>query len=158
MWNLHIEVSHQITLNNDNYKSVANLHNKLQEFAQGDKVILRVPPQRISPGTWEKLHTRRTSSYKVLKRIGSNAYELYKPWEPEINIVFSIKDLTPYRASINYSTIFPRQQQRAHNNFKIIHYHYNHKGDFRLMRLRTSCSQVISTVDDGYQRYLVRWK
>ena len=92
---LHTEVPRQITLSDDNYKSFANLHSRLQEIAVGDEVMLRVPPQRFPPETWEKLHIRCISPYRVMRRIGSNAFELNIPCELGINPVFNVEELTP---------------------------------------------------------------
>ena len=83
---LNTRVSRLITLSNDNHKSIVSLHNRLQEFAVGDEVELIVPHQMFPPGTWEKFHARCTGPCWVLRRIGSNAYELDILWEPEINL------------------------------------------------------------------------
>ena len=74
---LHTEAPRLITLY-DNHKSIANLHNRLQEFTMEDEVKLKVLPQRFSLGTWKKLQNQHTCPYRVLRRIGSSAYKLSK--------------------------------------------------------------------------------
>ena len=45
----------------------------------GDEVMLRVRDESFPHGTWNKLHAGRRGPYKVLQRIGLNAYELDIP-------------------------------------------------------------------------------
>ena len=46
----------QIATSNDNYKSVADSHKRLQEFATGDEVMVRVRPERFPLETLKKTH------------------------------------------------------------------------------------------------------
>ena len=46
----------------------------MREFVVGDHVMLRVRPERFSPGTSKELHARRVGPYRVLWWIGTNAY------------------------------------------------------------------------------------
>ena len=94
----------QIAISNDNYKSIADSHKKLQEFATGDEVMVRMRPERFSPGTLKKLHARRMG---VLRSFGSNAYELDISRDRGINPVFNIEDLTLHHTPVAYPTTIP---------------------------------------------------
>jgi len=48
---LHDDIRRQIAVSNVNNKSTINLHKRLQEFAVGDKVMVRVRPKRFPSGT-----------------------------------------------------------------------------------------------------------
>jgi len=56
---LHNDISRQIAVSNDNYKSVTDLHKRLQEFAVEDEVMIRVRPERFPLRTLKKLFARR---------------------------------------------------------------------------------------------------
>jgi len=66
--------------------------------------MVTVCPKRFPSGTLRKLHTRRMGQYRVLRRFGSNAYELDIPRDLEINPVFNVEDLTLYHTPVAYST------------------------------------------------------
>jgi len=51
----------------------------MQEFSVADKVMVRVHPESFPSGTIENLYARCTNPYRVLRKIGSNAYEFDIP-------------------------------------------------------------------------------
>ena len=53
--------------------------------------------ERLLPGKVSKLGSRGSGPFKVLKRIGTNAYELELPKEFRVNPTFNVSDLVPYR-------------------------------------------------------------
>ena len=53
---LYEHIIRQIATSNDNYKSVADSHKRLQEFATGDEVMVRVRPERFPLETLKKTH------------------------------------------------------------------------------------------------------
>ena len=65
-------------------------------------MMVRVRPERFSPGTLKKLHAQRMSPYKILRRFGYNAYELDMPRDLRINLVFNVEDLTLYGTLVAY--------------------------------------------------------
>jgi len=67
-------------------------------------MMVRVLPERFSLGTLKKLYAQRIGPYRVLRRFGSNAYELDIPCDFGINPVFNVEDLTLYRTPVAYLT------------------------------------------------------
>ena len=55
LYALHDHITRQLTTNNYNYKSAVESHKRLQDLAIGDKVLIRVHPERFSLGTFKKL-------------------------------------------------------------------------------------------------------
>ena len=59
--------------------------------------MIRLRPERFPPRILKKLHARGAGPFKVVKRVGSNAYVLELPPELGISSTFNILDLTEYR-------------------------------------------------------------
>ena len=87
----------QMIIINYSYQSTVESHKRLQELTRGDEVLIRVHPERFLLGTLRKLRTRHSGPYKILKRLGSSAYELEIPYDFGISPVFRVEDLTRYR-------------------------------------------------------------
>jgi len=127
-----------ITINNYNYQSTEESHKWLQDLVIGDEVLVRVHLQRLSLGTLKKLHTWRRGPYKVLRRFGSNTYELDIFRDLGISLVFNIEDLTRYRTSTGsqWFSVRPLQPQLLRRStteelmqsfpVRLHHSHYRH--------------------------------
>ena len=61
----------QMTFNNYNYQSATESHKRLQDLAIGDKVLIRVHPDRFPLRILKRLHTRRRGPYKVFEKVWS---------------------------------------------------------------------------------------
>ncbi|GKE28997.1 hypothetical protein Tco_1444381, partial [Tanacetum coccineum] len=48
------------------------------------------------PGKYAKLKPRADGPFKVLKRIGDNAYKIELPESYEVSDIFNVTDLSPY--------------------------------------------------------------
>ena len=59
-----------------------------------------VRTERLLPGKVSKLGSQRSGPFKVLKRFGTNAYELELPKEYGVNPTFNVSDLVPYRGLV----------------------------------------------------------
>ena len=59
--------------------------------------MIRLRPEWFPPGTVRKLHARGAGPFRVVKRVGSNAYVLELPPELGISSTFNITDLVEYR-------------------------------------------------------------
>lgn len=158
---LHTEIRRRLTISNDNYKSAADNHRKLQEFSVGDKVLVRVRPKRFPHGTVKKLHARRTDPYRVLRRVGPNAYELNIPRDHGINPVFNVEDLTLYHESMMHP--FPSVDDPAPSTFapgipippSPPLPPWRQSSDMPQIEY-VIVDELVSTTDGGYQRFLVR--
>ena len=56
--------------------------------------------KEVPTGNFEKLHTRRKGSYKVLRRFDFSAYELDILRDLGINPIFNVEEVTCYRTSM----------------------------------------------------------
>ncbi|KAL3533257.1 hypothetical protein ACH5RR_006778 [Cinchona calisaya] len=79
---IHNEVRRKIAINNEKYKSHADLKRKFADFQGGDEVMVCICPERYPKSVYKKLHSRSAEPFKILKKISSNAYvlELPKDW------------------------------------------------------------------------------
>ena len=59
--------------------------------------MVRLRPERFPPGTVKKLHARRAGPFKIIEKVGPNAYVLDLPSDWGISSTFNIADLVEYR-------------------------------------------------------------
>ena len=59
--------------------------------------MIRVRPERFPLGTMKKLQARGVGPFRVLKRVGSNAYVVDLPDDYGISSTFNVSDLVAYR-------------------------------------------------------------
>ena len=59
--------------------------------------MLRNRPECLSPGANKKLHPHNSGPFKILKKIGPNAYVLDLPPALGLNTTFNLEDLTLYK-------------------------------------------------------------
>ena len=152
--NLHEEIQAKITLSNEAYKKLADSQRQVKTFIEGDYVMIRLRPERFPPGTVRKLHARGAGPFRVVKRVGSNAYVLELPPELGISSTFNITDLVEYRepAVIPSEPFGPNPIIESDPDSVCPPTNW-------LMRKEQiemiQDNQVISTHNRGYQRYLV---
>ncbi|GFZ19760.1 hypothetical protein Acr_28g0004650 [Actinidia rufa] len=94
---LHDEIRKVINDSNFEYKFQADSRRCRAEFQVGDYVMVRIRPERYPSGTARKLCARSAGSFKVLKRIGPNAYVIDLPPESGISSTFNIEDLIAFK-------------------------------------------------------------
>ena len=58
--------------------------------------MIRIQPERFPSGTVKKLQVRSVGPFKVLKRMGPNAYVIDLPHDYGISSSFNIEDLVAY--------------------------------------------------------------
>ena len=61
-------------------------------------VMIRTQPERFPSRTVKKLQARRADPFKVLKRMGPNAYVIDLPHDYGISSSFNIEDLVAYKS------------------------------------------------------------
>ena len=83
---------------NDRQKSYADQHRSVREFEDDNLVFLRVKPKRSSLklGKFKKLSFRYCGPYRIIRRIGEQAYELELPPHLGIHRVFHVILLKKY--------------------------------------------------------------
>ncbi|KAM2088669.1 hypothetical protein ACFX1T_032717 [Malus domestica] len=98
---LHDDVRRQIAMHTDSYQLAANAHRRHQEFQHGDFVMVRICPERFPKQSFKKLHARSMGPYRVLRKLGSNAYLIELPATMQISPIFNVSDLSPYRGTFS---------------------------------------------------------
>jgi len=89
---LHVaydETLRQIAICNDEYKFVTFSYSILQKFEVVNEVTGMFHLEIVM-----MLHSQRTGSYRVLRRIASITDKLDISWDPGINLTFSGEDST----------------------------------------------------------------
>jgi hypothetical protein len=94
---LHKDINNHIHSSNTRYKVQADSRRRHLEFAVGDYVMIRIRPKRFSLGIVKKLQARNASPFKVLKRIGFNAYVIELLSDYGISSTFNIEDIVAYK-------------------------------------------------------------
>ena len=74
MSDLHKSISNQITLSNEKYKALADIHRRYKRFYVGNFVMIRLRPERSPPGTFRKLQARGMGPFEVFSKVGENGY------------------------------------------------------------------------------------
>ena len=93
---LHKEVRLKIEKNNAKYVEQTNRRRKYVEFEVGELVWVHLRKDRFPPGKFGKLKPRVDGPFKIIEKIGENAYKLQLPDEYEISPMFNVKDLRAY--------------------------------------------------------------
>ena len=106
---MHEEVRLKIEKQNSKYVEQANRRHKYVEFEVGDLVWVHLRKDRFPPGKFGKLKPRVDGPFKIIKKIGENAYKLQLPDEFEISPMFNVKDLRAYRGEDLRASLFSQQ-------------------------------------------------
>ncbi|GKA98552.1 hypothetical protein Tco_0826489 [Tanacetum coccineum] len=93
---LHEEVYKKIVTRNEKYKARVDKQRKHVQFNEGDMVWIHLCKGRFPPGKYAKLKPRADGPFKVLRRIGDNAYKIKLPESYEVSDIFNVIDLSPY--------------------------------------------------------------
>ena len=97
MHELHKEINKRIHASNFKYKTQANLHRLHLHFDVGDYVMICIRPEWYPSGTVKKLQARSAGPFKVLKKLGPNAYVIDIPSNYGISSTFNIVDLIAFK-------------------------------------------------------------
>jgi len=76
MKRFHTQVRGWIEKTNATYKARANKHTKHLELNRGDPVWLHLRKERFPSRRQNKLMTRGDGPFKIIKKVGDNAYKL----------------------------------------------------------------------------------
>ena len=121
--------------------------------------MIRIRPERFPSGAVKKLQARSAGPFKVLKRIGSNAYIIDIPSTYGISSTFNIEDLVSFKGPIVVPSDPFEEPSQDHIDNPIIDptpppirpQAHKESIDFILDE------QVVLTRDDTIQRFLVCW-
>lgn len=149
--NVHEECKQRLTFHTNSYAVSANSKRKDRQFSEGDMVLVRLRPERFSPGSFTKLHARRAGPFKVLKKLGTNAYVIELPSDFGISRVFNIEDLNAFKGDICESSASPTSEvttaPRIPKNIAP-----------RDEIANILAHKFVSTRRGGYYKFLVWWK
>jgi Integrase zinc binding domain len=93
---LHEQVRKRIEKQNQKYERQANKHRRAVIFKEGDLVWVHLSKERFPPGRNAKLKHRGDGPFKILQRIGDNAYKVELPRDYGVSATFNVKNLSPY--------------------------------------------------------------
>ncbi|KAF9678665.1 hypothetical protein SADUNF_Sadunf07G0058700 [Salix dunnii] len=113
-----------------------------------DTVLVRLKPEHFPPGSFTKLHARRAGPFKIIKKLGSNAYVVGSPAKFNISHVFNIEDITAFKGELSTTTVqdiqlampLPENTSPRDEVAAILDH------------------QFVSTRRGGYYKFLVQWK
>lgn len=85
---VHREISEKLKISVVGYKEAADQRWREHEFNVGDLVIVYFRREMFPTGSYNKLSRRKFGPYPILKRLGSNAYNLLHdvPTSPIFNM------------------------------------------------------------------------
>ena len=103
---LYEEVRLKIEKQNAIFVEQANRLCKYVKFEVGDLVWVHLRKDRFPPGKFGKLKPRVHGPFKIIEKIGENAYKLQLPDEYEISPMFNVKDLRAYHGEDLRASLF----------------------------------------------------
>jgi hypothetical protein len=156
---LHHEIRNKIQARNFQYKIHADIRRRHMEFQVGDYVMIRVRPERFPFGAVKKLHARSAGPFKVLKRVGPNAYVLELPSDYDISSTFNIEDLVAFKGTTAipdapFDDPLPDLVDIPLSIATPLNLSYTRKEHIDIIL----DEQIVSTRDGGVQRFLVPWR
>ena len=156
---MHNEIRKKIQASNSQYKIHANTHRRHAKFQVGDYVMIRIQPERFPSGTVKKLQARGARPFKVLKRIGLNAYVIDLPHDYGISLSFNIEDLVAYKSptailDTPFDESLPNPINAPIPTSLPLNLLYAHKESIDAIL----GEQIVSTRDGGVHCFLVRWR
>ena len=105
----------------------------------------------------KEFHARKAGPFKIMKRVRPNAYVLEIPPDLGISPTFNISNLMEHREP----AVIPSEPFEPLPSFKSEPIPECPHTIWLISEKKSECildDQAISTRDEGYQRYLVRWQ
>ena len=121
--------------------------------------MIQIRPEWFPFGIIKKLQARSAGPFKVLKRMGLNAYVIDLPYDYSISSSFNIKDLVAYKSPTAIPDTPFDESLLDPNDAPIptplpLNLSYAHKESIDAIL----DEQIVSTRDGGFYCFLVRWR
>ena len=121
--------------------------------------MIRIRPKRFPSGTVKKLQACSAGPFKVLKRMGPNAYVIDLPHDYGISSSFNIEDLVAYKSptaipDTPFDESLPNPIDAPIPIPSPLNLPYAHKESIDAIL----DEQIVSTRDGGVHRFLVQWR
>ena len=121
---LHEQVQNKIGKQNEKYCKQANKHRKPAVFKEGDLVWIHLTKERFPSKRSSKLNPRADGPFKVLQRVGGNAYKIDLPGDYNVSTTFNVSDLSPYyedqEDQVNLGAVLFKQTSMTPECLKIL--------------------------------------
>jgi hypothetical protein len=98
MKELHNKIKERLRSSSQEYKCREDQHRKELQFEVGDLILAHLRKERFPRGTYNKVEMKKIGPCKVIRKFGTNAYEIELPDGVGISLIFNIVDLYSYRA------------------------------------------------------------
>ena len=144
----------KISLSNEKNNLTANVHRRSKDFNVGEYIMVCIHPERIPKTFSKKLYARAMNLYSIIRKLRYNAYLLDLPNDMDINHVFNVEDLLPYRCTFEPSTlsssVFACEASKGPPIMPLFQYS-KEMVDIILD------DELVTYRDDGFRRFLVKW-
>ncbi|KAL6348124.1 hypothetical protein AAG906_039279 [Vitis piasezkii] len=124
-----------------------------RQFQVGDMGLIRLKPERFPPRSFNKLHARRAGPFKVVKKLGPNAYVIELPADYGISHIFNIEDLTQFHGP---EEPVPATSDLTTQQDAVIRVPKNTAPRDEIASILDH--QFVTTWCGGYYKFLVKWK
>jgi hypothetical protein len=98
MKELHNKIKERLQSSSQDYKHRADQHSRELQFEVGDLILAHLRKEGFPRGTYNKLQMKKIGPCKVIRKFGTNAYEIELPNGVRISPIFNIVDLYHYIA------------------------------------------------------------
>jgi hypothetical protein len=149
MKQLHSQVKERLQSSSQEYKNRADQYRRQLKFEVGDLILAHLRKEMFLKGTYNKMKMKKIGPCKVLKKFGTNAYEIELPDWIRISLIFNVSDLYPYKA----------EEARTGNEKSEIQWTKHMPVAEKLQMERILDKRVSKrTRRKEYFEYLVKWK
>jgi hypothetical protein len=91
-------IKERLQSSSQEYKHRSHQHRREHQFKVGDLILVHLRKERLPRGTYNKLKMKKIGPCKIIRKFGTNAYEIELPDGVRISPIFNIADLYPYKA------------------------------------------------------------